>query len=447
MIVLSKFMTKSRNPERDGALYNMIASVLNSFQSVILLMVLTRAVGTEESGIFTIAFSYSNMFLMIGKYGMRHYQVSDGHQEYSFRQYRLSRWISSLAMLLTAAIYICTVAAMNDYSGRKQGIMLWMILFRLPDAIEDIYYGWYQQQGRLDVASKAMSVRMLIEIASYLALAIVTRNQYIALVGGSIINGLGLCYVLHVTRSAVKDSVYVRSESEVLKCHTSEIETIEHTVISDLKASGRLLMDCFPLFLGSFLTIYVTNAPKYAIDAVLSDVEQAYYGYISMPVSMIGLLSGFLFIPMLYDFTRLWDEGKIRPFCRKIASISAVVGGITVACAAAAYLLGIPVLSVLFHADLQAYRTDLVILLIGGGFSALTAFFNAIVTVMRRQRHLLAGYIVTAILAVLISNCAVQTAGVRGASILFMALMGTQCIWFAIVMIIAVCSRKQQLAK
>ncbi len=415
---MADFLTHSENIDRAAGVYNMAASLLNSFQSVIFLMVLTRVAGTEEAGMFTIAFAYSNMFLTVAKYGMRHYQASDRHEEFSFRQYVISRALSCIGMLVIGAVCIGATAAANGYSDRKCGIMLWMLLLRLPDAIEDVWYGRYQQRGRLDVAAKAMTVRMVWEIAVYLLLTVTTKDQYKAVVGTSVLNLAALVYVLHATSGVFGPAEAGRDEGNR----------------EDIADAFRLLRNCCPLFLGSFLTIYVTNAPKYAIDAILSDEEQAYYGYLSMPVSMIGLLGGFLFIPMLYEFTRLWDEGALAVFRKRCVRIAGMVAGITGACLAAAFAAGIPVLSLLFHADLSAHRGDLLILLAGGGFSALAAFLNAIVTVMRRQKELLFGYAATAVLAALVSNETVRLAGMRGASLLFAGLMAVQCGCFAAVM-------------
>ncbi len=416
---MADFLTHSENIDRAAGVYNMAASLLNSFQSVIFLMVLTRVAGTEEAGMFTIAFAYSNMFLTVAKYGMRHYQASDRHEEFSFRQYVISRALSCIGMLVIGTVCIGATAAANGYSDRKCGIMLWMLLLRLPDAIEDVWYGRYQQRGRLDVAAKAMTVRMVWEIAVYLLLTVTTKDQYRAVVGTSVLNLAALVYVLRATSGVFGPAEAGREEGNR----------------EDITGAFRLLRNCCPLFLGSFLTIYVTNAPKYAIDAILSDEEQAYYGYLSMPVSMIGLLGGFLFIPMLYEFTRLWDEGALAVFRKRCVRIAGMVAGITGACLAAAFAAGIPVLSLLFHADLSAHRGDLLILLAGGGFSALAAFLNAIVTVMRRQKELLFGYATTAVLAALVSNETVRLAGMRGASLLFAGLMAVQCGCFAAVMV------------
>ena len=72
---LRSYLINSKNIQKDGFIWNMVGSILNAFQSVMLLMILTRTVGLINAGIFTIAYANANLFLNIGKYGMRNFQV------------------------------------------------------------------------------------------------------------------------------------------------------------------------------------------------------------------------------------------------------------------------------------------------------------------------------------------------------------------------------------
>ena len=45
MTLLKRFLTQSKNIEKSGVFWNMVASMLVAFQSVILLMVMNRTVG------------------------------------------------------------------------------------------------------------------------------------------------------------------------------------------------------------------------------------------------------------------------------------------------------------------------------------------------------------------------------------------------------------------
>ena len=81
------------------------------------------------------------------------------------------------------------------------------------------------------------------------------------------------------------------------------VQEFEETARFDWKNVKKILIQCFPLFVGLFLQFYIGNAPKYAIDAILSDNYQAIYGFIAMPVFIISLLNSMIFNPIPELFT------------------------------------------------------------------------------------------------------------------------------------------------
>ena len=202
----------------------------------------------------------------------------------------------------------------------------------------------------------------------------------------------------------------------------------------DFKKIVRIFKDCFPLFAGYFLLLYVGNAPKYAIDACMSDVEQAMYNFIFMPVFAIGMFANFIFNPILVDMAHKWDESRIKDFSKMVWKQILVITAITLLAIAVALTIGPPILGILFNADLSEYKIDLTILMVGGGMLALVNFFAVVVTVMRYQQHLTWGYAVVAIAAVLMSNRIVRAYGIRGATLLYTFLMTIQTLIFAVIM-------------
>lgn len=207
----------------------------------------------------------------------------------------------------------------------------------------------------------------------------------------------------------------------------------------------RLLLKlCFPLFAGAFLSFYIGNAPKYAIDATLSDDLQACYGFIAMPVFVIGLLNSFIFNPMLYKLTRLWNSGKVKKFVIQTILQSGIVFLITIICIGGAYLLGIPVLSWLYNTDLSPYKTELLILLLGGGFLGLSGLLSAFITIIRCQKWIMWGYLFIAILAFIFSNPIVKMYRMLGAAILYTALMGGLCVIFVFLFLCGILKYKSR---
>lgn len=412
---MKSFILNTSNVERDSFIWNMAGSMLTAFQSVIFLMILTRTVGLVGSGIFTIAYANANLCLNIGKYGMRNYQVSDVKNEFSFQEYLSSRWITTIAMIVVSVMYVIYTSYVNQYSWEKSQIMVWMCLFKVADSMEDVYFGNYQKKGRLDVASKAMTLRMLLTITLFSMIVIVTKDLLLTLIVSTCVTSLLAILFIKWTFPMFKEDIARKK-----------------------KAIGKLLRQCFPSFLSVFLALYIGNAPKYAIDAQLTDELQACYSFITMPVFVIGLLNGFIFNPILFRLSCLWRDKKVKELLKKIAVQVVIIFVITIICILGAYILGIPVLSLLYNTDLSPYKTELIILLLGGGFLGLSGILSAVITIMRYQNALAVGYGIVAVIALLLSDGIVRRYEMMGAAVLYAGLMALLCLGFFVILWIGI---------
>lgn len=399
----------------------MAGSMLMAFQSVILLVILRRTMDLAAAGIFTIANANANLFLTVGKFGMRNFQVSDVKRQFNFAEYRRSRWISAAAMIAVSCIYVLIASVKNGYSVEKSMIIIWMCLYKVVDAVEDVYYGEYQQKNRLDVGAKALTLRMAATVLIFAVSVIITRSLLVSMIISTAATAL-IAFVLIWNTAGGFEDTRLRSP--------------------EMKRVMRLMWLCLPLFLGAFLAFYIGNAPKYSIDAILSDELQACYGFISMPVFVIGLLNNFIFNPLIYKMSCLWNENKIGDFIKRTFIQTIIVCIITLVCIGAAYICGIPILSWLYNTDLSAYKKELLVMLLGGGFLGLSGLFNIIITIMRRQPALLIGYAVTAILALAFSNTVVRRYGVMGAAAFYTVIMLILCVIFAVIFIIGIVKKK-----
>ncbi len=411
---MKQFFIYSKNIERDSFVWNMIGSLLFSFQSMFVLMVLTRVAGIVEAGIFSIAIANANLFLTVGRYGMRYFQVSDVNREYDFSEYLLSRWITWAVMIMMSVVYVGYTSCANEYSLYKSVVIIAMCVYRSVDVIEDVYCGLYQQKGRLDVGAKMIATRMLITIIAYCLSVVITGNQLVSLLFTTCLTTILFVTFLKITYPAqgdVKQKVRFYKVLELLKV-------------------------CFPLFIGGFLSLYISNAQKYAIDAQLSDELQAYYGFIAMPVVVINLLNGLVFNPLIHRISHLWNEKDLKGFRRLILRQCVIITLITLTCLVGAYVLGVPVLSLLYGTDLSDYKTELLILLVGGGFLGVSGFLNAIITIIRYQKSIVIGYSIVALLALILSNPIVAGYGIMGASILYTVLMASLCVCFMVLLLI-----------
>ena len=410
-------MAQARNIERDAYIWNTAAGLLNAFQSVIMLTVLSHVCDAATAGVFTIAYANANLFLNLGKYGVRNFQVSDVSETYSFSAYHAARIVSVLAMIAFGAAWAIWSSVTVGYSAEKFLVILVMLLFKAIDAYEDVFHGNYQQHGRLDVGARVLTLRMISMIVLYAGLIVVTRDLLVSLSVST----------LFTTVFFVVETIWVKRRYS-LPHNQIAVSSKPRTSLA-----LSLLKECFPVFLALFLLFYIGNAPKYAIDAVMDDVAQAQYGYIAMPVFVVGLLANFIYNPIIASLSEDWAQGRVRKFARRFALQVLIIAGITVGCIAGAWAIGVPVLNLLYNTELAPYKGDLLILLVGGGFLATATLFTTGLTIIRRQNKLIPGYAAVSIAALVLCNPAVGIGGIHGASLIYLALMAVLTIWFGAV--------------
>lgn len=399
---------KKENIKKDSYIWNTIGGLINAFQSVIILMVLTRSLDMEYAGIFTIAWAIANLVITIGKYGVRNYQVTDVNEKYSFNDYFSNRVIVSILMIIFTCIYVCFLSISNQYAFDKTVIVFLMCYLKLIDSVEDVFHGMYQQHERLDVASKCMSIRLILSTVCLCVCSIIFKDLLISSIITCVFSTFIFVYLLKITYSIFN------------------LPKIQF----DFFNAKRILKDCFPIFAGSFLSFYILNAPKYAIDALLSSELQAYYGFISMPVFVIGLLNNFVFQPILTTVANCYETKNKDQFFQLIKRQIVVILIITIVALIGSYVLGIPVLSILYNCDLSNYKVDLLILMLGGGILAYVGFLTTIITLMRNQNIILIGYVIGGVLAIVLSQLVVSLYGLRGASILYLLLISVLAVFF-----------------
>lgn len=397
----SKRRTDRQQAETGNFVWNAVGGMLNAGQSVFLLIVITRICGLETAGIFSIAFATGNLFMYIGNYGVRNYQVSDQTQEYAFADYLRHRGLTIFLMLAASVGYTLWSVHTGSYSPYKAACVFAMCALKAVDCAEEVFEGRYQQKGRLDLAGKLVTVRLLISIGGMMAVLAVTED------------------LLKATLAAILLAI-AASAAVILRCRNTA--DYVRTPFSTEKIRG-LLKACFPVCAANFLSFYLINEPKYAIDAAMDETAQACYNFIAMPVFVIQLLNMFLYQPMLLRMTVCWEQRKKQEFLGYFYKLSAALLAVTVPVLLAAWLLGIPVLSWLYATDLTSYRVDLLLILAGGVFLAFNGFYCAVLTITRKQNTIPFVYLAGSVLSFALTPGMVQGSGIRGAVVSFLIVM------------------------
>ena len=381
--------------------WNSLGGILNAGQSVLVLMVITRVLGLAAAGVYSIAFATGNLFLYLGEYGVRNVQVSDLTEQYPFRDYLAHRILTVFLMLALGACCCVFSYGRGTYSLEKSLTVFAMCLLKAVDCIEEVYEGRLHQRGRLDLAGKVMTVRLVVSIGGMLAAAVLFHSLLIA--------------------TDIAAALAAVSAFCMLFCYRKEVAFTPGLV--SRRNVGALMRVCFPVCAANFLQFYLINAPKYAIDAAMEETVQAQYNFIAMPVFVIQLLGMFLYQPVLGRMSAAAANGDRRALLSDIRKIVLGILVIAAVCLAGAWVLGIPVLSLLYATDLSSFRSELMWILVGGIFLALSGFLCAVLTILRRQSAILVIYAAGAMLSLILTGQMVRSSGILGAVRSFVSIM------------------------
>ncbi len=430
--------------EAGNYIWNAIGGMLNAGQSVLVLIIVTRVCGLEAAGLYSIAFATGNLFMYLGNYGVRNYQVSDVDEKFPFRSYVLHRLLTVALMLLAAAVY-CTYSLLRGaYSPAKTMTVAAMCLLKAIDCLEEVLEGRLHQRGRLDLAGKMMTVRLLISIGGMLAVLVATRNLLTAtnaaiiLAAAAVILMAAACrrtllplqpapeLVADVGNAGAAPGAAAKNRGAATSPAAASA-AVSAARRGALRDAAVLMRVCFPVCAANFLSFYLINAPKYAIDAAMNETAQAQYNFIAMPVFVIQLLGMFVYQPVLVRMTLSWNSADQKGFLRDFLRITAGLLIIAALCLGGAYVLGIPVLSALYATDLSALKPELLLILAGGVFLAMNGFYSAVLTLMREQNRIPFMYLAGAVLSLILTPHFVEISGIMGAVISFVLIMAIVC--------------------
>ncbi len=403
-------MIENRPTKKKIYFWNLLGNLAAAAVSVVYLLIVTRLQPAEVADHYSLATSVGNLWVIIGLFQVRNYQSTDINQTHSFTAYFSTRLLTISFMLLTIVPYLLMID--YDLSVLSLAIVILLILYRVSDALSDVFQGLFQQVDRLDIAGKSMFYRYGLSVIILFASLLITKSIILAL---SLVALFNFFFVL----------VYDYS-------HSLKITTINWSSIfskDNFLECRKILELCLPLFFYGFLLTQIFNEPRLVIasemkQGILAEGLQRDYNILFMPVFFMNLC--FMVIrPLITDLAKLWSIRKFKKFDQILLKVLLVLLGGGLLITALAYLCGIPVLEMVFGVDLSNYTLTLTLLVFSGILYAIATFFENILTIFRKHFYLAIVYIAMFAISKLITSGQVQSQGLLGAAISFFIVMLT----------------------
>lgn len=385
-------------------IWNTIGSTLASFNSLFFLIAITRINGLDDAGIFSITVATAYILYIFAIYSGRNCQVTDIKGEIKDKDYIVSRIITCIGMLIITVGFMI----LSKYDQYKSAILFCLCLWKALEAFGDVFYGVLQKNEKLHLVGKSLVIKSIVGILLFVAVDYFTNNLIYACIILPIVSLLTiLCYDLP------KAIPFIVKEEKATSTHVWKIYKSE-----------------FFLFAGSFLTMYILNAPKYAIENYLTNDIQAIYGIILMPASVLSLFAQFIIAPAMNDLTKLYKENNLKQMKKIENKIIYMIIGFGILAILLGYFLGIPVLNLIYHVDLTSYTMVLIAILFSYILYAMGFIKTIILTIYRNIKEQFWVYLVTGIVAFIASNYLIYILGEKGIVLSYFAIMLTYYLLF-----------------
>ena len=398
-------------------LWNTAASLMSSLAVVIMGVAIMRSGATDtfaraQYGLFTLALAIGQQYQTVGLYEVRTFHVTDVRRRFDFGTYLSTRLLTCLVMVGLIAYHSWTASTKEPYPAFT--VIAAMALLRIFDAFEDVYYSEFQRSGRLDIAGKACFARIFTTTFLWSGLYWFTQD----LLTSTLITFAVTCVVLIVAYGLPARGVFPLLPS------------------LNVRGVAGILWECLPLFVAAFLNQYLANAPRFAIHAALGDEELGVFAIIYMPAVAINMLSLFVFRPLLTRMALRWTEGKRGEFFSIVRRGLLTTAGAFAIVAAVTYMIGPPLLTLVFGTDVSGYVGELMVLVLAGALNAASVILYYALATMRRLRAVLAVFVTAGATAYLLAPALTRSLAMMGASLAYAATMGLLALLFALVMLI-----------
>lgn len=388
--------------QKKDYIWNSIGSFLQSAISPILLIIITRLNGVGDSGLFSFAMSLSVVFWAISLWGGRTYQVSDVKKEFSSGDYIVVRFISSLIV----AVFSISFCILSGYDLIKTELIMVLVSFKILESIADSMYGVLQIHNRLYIVGISLTMKSVFGFMLFTLVDILTKN---------IIYGALSIFIVNIAVVIFYDIPWMK-----------HVESVGLTKKNIMQA-GKIMKKTAEVFVVVFLTMFSLNIPRYFLDKYHYD-QIGYFGIMAMPITLLTLFISFVLQPNVVNLSELLKKKKIKEFTKIVSKIDFITFTLGILFVVSSYLIGVWALNTVFGIDINNFRIDLTIMVIGAVANAFVSIYVNLLIILRRFKGQFYTLLVTNILAVILSIYLIDRLAMLGSVLVFMTISFLQAI-------------------
>ena len=331
----------------------------------------------------------SNLFVPIGLYKIRSFQVSDLSCEYSSGEYigfRLITIVLGFVFVLPYAFFTCQQSSLLP--------VYFYCIYKSIEVMVDVFHGIDQKAGNMIYCGISMLLRGILSL-------------------------LAFCAGMHVSHSLVLSIVLMIAVSlPVMVVDVRWASNFDAIVPSfRFKAMSELFYKCLPATVGVFCCAAVTSVSRQELAAALGASMLGVYSSVCSPAAIVQAGAANAYAPLLGAFASASESEDKKAFNTMLVK---VILGALVLCILilfACFICGDYLLGLLFGDQIHQYSFLLYGAVISSLITAFIGFFSDLTIVKRKMVGNLVGNLVALIVVVPLSSLMIHLFGPNGTSI------------------------------
>lgn len=374
-------------------LWNSIGSVFYlGCQWLITILVVRLSTSYADAGLLSLAMSVSNALWGCASLNLRAFQVADGEKKrFTDGDFFLNRMLScGLAML------ICLVfVTLSGYSQYERGCIVAFMVFKVSEAVVDIFHGIDQKAWRLDIAGKSFFMRGISIIVAFIIGFMVFQSLLVAILLMCV--AVFLIIVFYDYR-VCKKAVGIQREAKLSK-------------------AVSLIRIGLPLGLYMSLLNIIGALPRISIEKILGEEMLGIFASISTPTVLIMQGASFVFNPLVGLFASSWNNRDGKGFRKVFLLCVAALVLIGVASVMFSIFFGEAALLLLFGESIRSSSGLLLPIVITAVMTAVIWFLGCVYTVVEDFSWIAWSTFASLLLCLFLSDYLVQSHQLMGAAI------------------------------
>lgn len=359
---------------KKNMIYNSAGTIFYLICQWLITVLVVKLASYEAAGNLSLAIAISNVFYNVAAFGIRSYQVSDIENKYSPSLYVFSRYLTCALSLI-----LCVGFAMlnSHYTIEQKLCVIFYMLFRITEALSDVFQGIQQKAYRMDYIGKSFIMRGIAILVLFCVVIKFTGNLYLAILAMFI---------------SVMLIIYIYDWPISCKLVTFQKDY-------NIKNIKQILIECTPMMFGYMLIASLVSIPRYFLEMYQGSNLLGIYASIATPTVIIQTACNLIYTPLISVLAENYTNKNKAAFFKVLNRVVLTLIVFSVASIIGGMVLGKIGLFILFGQEILPYVYLFVPIILVTIMIAIVFFACILLVICRKLKELV---IINSISAVII---------------------------------------------